>query len=153
MEPRIKLSEKLSFSRFESQRREEMKRIIWIGMVIAVTLLALISLTERQSMALDPVIKKKCEKLVDKSIKKIGKIKDKVRESLSEFLDLRVACQAGTIDSATCDKEAEKLILEVEKLTEKIDIQIEKFEIQVFDELPECGDELDELGVDDFNLM
>lgn len=130
-----------------------MKRVIWIGMVIAVTLLALISLTERQSVALDPAIKEKCEKLVDKSIKKIGKTKDKVRESLSEFLDLRVACQAGTIDSATCDKEAEKLISKVEKLTEKIDIQIEKFEIQVFDKLPECGDELDELGVDDFNLM
>ena len=130
-----------------------MKRMIWIGLMTAVTTLALLALTERLSMAIDPLLKEACEQAVQKSVDKVGKTKAKVRETLSEFLTLKVACQAGTVDPATCDKKINKLISKVEKLTEKIDLQIEDFYVAVYDKLPECGDELDELGVDDFNLF
>ncbi len=130
-----------------------MKRIIRAGVVIAVIVLGLIGFTGTRSEALDPLLKAQCEKAVQKSVTKVTQAKENVRQALSDFLNLKVACEAGTIDAAICDKKLGQLALRVEKLTEKIDARIEEFFVAVYDRLPECGDELDELGVDDFNLF
>jgi len=131
-----------------------MKNIILMGLGAAVIAVLLIGLPARPSLAVDQATLEECEETVLKLGKKISKTKDRIRKKFAKFLSLTVDCELlGKFSPEKCDKKENKLIRQVENLTNTLDKQIDKFDEKVFVKLPECGDLLDDLGVDESNLF